>query len=290
MKRKKKGERKFALGYIYSDRKLGKDEKAFLKIAKKNNVELVMFNIIDKINEKELEERAKKCDIIFNNSAEIFAEEIVKTFEQLGKRVIDSSKAAYYPEDKWIFYMECKKNKIPVPETILLSENISAAKKELEDFKRWPVVIKRVEGTHGEYVEKADNPDEAEKIMKRFWKKGSERIPMIAQEFIANSPSYRVTLIGDRIVQTAIKNAKGWKKIGVYEKRIERFELDKKLIEIAKKVSRMSGIKIIGIDLLKKNKNWVVLEVNAQPGLDFFNVDEEKIVQEIINYLKKLKK
>ena len=290
MSGKKGKSKKFILGYIYSDRKLDKDEKTFLKVANKNNVELVMFNIIDKINEKELEEKAKRCDIIFNNSSELFAEEIVKTFEQLGKRVVDSSKVANYPEDKWIFYMECRKNKIPTPETILLSENVNAAKKELEEFNRWPIIIKRVEGTHGEYVDKAYNHREAEKIIKRFWKKGSERLPIIAQEFIVSSPSYRVTLIGDKIVQTAIKNAKGWKKTGVYEKRIERFKLDKKLVEIAKKVSRMTGIKIIGIDLLKKNGEWLVLEVNAQPGLDFFSVDEEKIVQEIINFLKKLKK
>lgn len=285
--RKKKG--KFVLGYIYSDRKLGKDEKTFLKVAKKKNIELVMFNIIDKINETEMEDNAKRCNIIFNNSAENFSEEIVKTFEQLGKKVVDSSRVANYPEDKWIFYVECRKRKIPTPETILLSENINAARKELEEFNRWPVIIKRVEGTHGEYVDKADNLSEAERIMKRFWKKGSEKLPIIAQEFI-NSPSYRVTMIGGKIVQTAIKNAKGWKRTGVYEKRIERFKVDKKLLELSKKIAKMTGIQVCGIDLLKRNREWVLLEVNAQPGLDFFSNEEEKLVTEVINYLRKLSK
>lgn len=288
VKKKKRGDskKKFVLGYIYSDRKLGGDEKAFLKVAKKKNIELVLFNIINKINQEEFEEKAKRCNIIFNNSAEKFSEEIVKTFEQLGKRVVDSSKVAHYPEDKWIFYMECRKNKIPTPETILLSENINAAKKELEEFNKWPVVLKRVEGTQGEYVEKADNARKAEEIIKKFWKKGSEKLPIIAQEFI-DSPSYRVMLIGDRIVQTAIKNGKGWKKTGVYEKKIEKFKTDRKLREIIKKVSKMTGIKICGIDFLKENEKWLVLEANAQPAFDFFANQREKLILDAINYLKK---
>jgi len=280
--------KRVVIGYIFCERKLGKDEESFIKIAKKKNVDLVMFNISKKIQEKEIEEKAKKCDIIFNNSAEDFAYEVVKTLEELGEKVIDSSKTYYYLEDKWITFLKCHDHKIPVPDTILLSENINVAKYELLDFKRWPVILKRIEGCCGEYVEKANNLDDAIKIIKKFWKKGN-KMPIIAQEFIP-SPSYRVTVIDNKIVQTAIKNGPGWKKTGVYEKNNKKFKIDKELREIVKKLIKVIRINVCGIDLLKKNNNWVVLEVNTTPGLDFFEDERDRLVEEIVNLLIKIVK
>lgn len=281
--------KRVAIGYIFCEKKLGKDEEAFIKIAKKKKVDIILFNISKNINEKELEEKAKKCDIVFNNSAEDFAYEIVKTIEELGKKVIDSSKTYYYLEDKWITFLKCHDHRIPAPDTILLSENINVAKYELLDFKKWPVILKRIEGCCGEYVEKANDLDQAIKIIQKFWKKGKDRIPIIAQEFVP-SPSYRVTLIDNKIVQTAIKNGPGWKKTGVYEKNNKKFKVDKELKEIIKKLMKVIKINVCGVDLLKRNNKWLVLEVNTTPGLDFFEDEREDLIEKIITLLIKLVK
>ena len=278
--------KRFTLGYLFSEKKLGKDEKIFAKICKKKNIDLVMFNILDKINETELEQKAKKCDIIYNNSAEDFVYEIIKTLEALGKKVIDSSETYYYIEDKWLFYLKCKEHKIPVPETILLSENINLAKNEIADFNKWPIVLKRIEGTQGNFVEKAEDLKQAEGIMKKFWGKTEERSPIIAQEFIS-SPSYRVTLIGDKIVQTALKENKGWKSTGVYQKKFKKFAINKKLKNIIEKVKTLSGIKICGIDFLEKDGAPLLLEVNTTPGFDFFENEREGLIEQVIDFLKK---
>ena len=171
--------KRYSIGYIHCDRKPGPDEKAFIKQAKKRNINLIMFNISKRIDQRELQRKIKKCKIIFNNSGEDYAYEFVKTLEELGKKVVDSSRAYYFIEDKWMFSLECYKHKIPSPQTILLSENIQIAKEELEAFRHWPVVLKRIYGTQGEYVAKADNLEQAEKIMEKFWKKGSDRIPIV---------------------------------------------------------------------------------------------------------------
>ena len=154
------------IGYIFWEIE-GKDleEKLFKKIAKKKGIELIEFNLHKGIDEKIIEEKAKKCDIIFNNSAEEFAIELVKTLEALGKKVIEPSKTHYYLEDKWMFFLKCKKNDIPTPKTILLSENINLARKEMINFSHWPIILKRVEGSCGNYVEKADNIKQAKKIV-----------------------------------------------------------------------------------------------------------------------------
>lgn len=280
--------KKVSIGYIFNEENLTKDEKIFLELAKKKNINLVLLNTSKDLKEEELEEKIKKCDIFYNNSAEDFSLEIVKTIEELGKKVIDSSKKFYYDEDKWMFFLKCRENNIPTLNTILLSENIHTAKRELKEFNCWPVILKRVEGTMGEYVDKAENLSQAERIIRKFWKKGSERLPIIAQEFV-KSPSYRVTIIGDKIAQTAIKKSTGWKATGVYLKdwNVGKFKIDKELKKITDKIIKSFGIKICGVDLLKKDNNWLVLEVNSEPAFDFFPAERKRLIGEVLDFLKK---
>ena len=53
-------------------------------------------------------------------------------------------------------------------------------------------------------------------------------------------------------------------------------------------------MEVFGLDLLKKNNHWLVLELNSEPSLDFFPKEEEKLVKAILNLLvrktKKIKK
>ncbi|MEK6895368.1 MAG: ATP-grasp domain-containing protein, partial [Nanoarchaeota archaeon] len=156
----------------------------------------------------------------------------------------------------------------------------------IADFNKWPIVLKRIEGTQGNFVEKAEDLKQAEGIMKKFWGKTEERSPIIAQEFIS-SPSYRVTLIGDKIVQTALKENKGWKSTGVYQKKFKKFAINKKLKNIIEKVKTLSGIKICGIDFLEKDGAPLLLEVNTTPGFDFFENEREGLIEQVIDFLKK---
>jgi glutathione synthase/RimK-type ligase-like ATP-grasp enzyme len=44
-------------------------------------------------------------------------------------------------------------------------------------------------------------------------------------------------------------------------------------------------IKICGIDMLKKDGKWLLLEVNGQPSLDFFEDEREKLTEAALNLL-----
>lgn len=278
--------KKISIGYIFNELTPKKEDRIFFKLAKEKGIDLVPINTDKYLTEDNLEEDVKKCALFFNNSTENISMEIIKTIEALGDKVIEPSQKFYYFEDKWLFFMKCFKHKIPTLKTILLSENIPIAKKELIAFNHWPVILKRVQGNNGEYVDMAKNLSQAEKIMKRFWKKGSERLSIIAQEFV-NSLSYRVTVVGDKIVQTAIRPGSGWKKTGNHSNHIRKFKVDKELEKIIKKTVKVFGISVCGIDFLKKDGKWMVLEINAQPGLDFFLNDRERLVGEILDFLKK---
>lgn len=277
--------KKKTIGIISCSREIEKEGRLFLEIAKKKEAKVILINISDKFDIKTFKRKVKQCDIIYCSVWDDFSVELTKTIEEWGIKVLESSTSYYYTEDKWMFYVKCKKNNVPTPETILLSENITNAKRELKQFGKWPVILKRINGTMGEYVEKAKGMEEAESIIKKFWKKGSEKLPIIAQEFI-KSPSYRVTVIGNKIVQTALKkNNAGWKATGVYAKKFEHFDIDKKLERIIKKTMKFLDVKICGIDMLKKDGKWFLLEVNGQPSLDFFEEEQEKLTEHAINLL-----
>lgn len=282
MKMKKK---KLVVGVFYTGVRPGREEQLFLKYAEKKDIELVMINLSKKFNEELFEREIKRCDLIYNNASEEFVLEPLKTVEEYGKKVIDTSKLYYYTEDKWMFYIKCKESKIPTPETILIPNNLTMARAELKEFGKWPVILKRIYGTRGRFVEKADSLEDAVKIVKTIWSKDCDRIPIIAQEFI-KSDSYRVTLINGKIVQTAIKTSNNWKATGVYQKKCEKFRIDAKLRKILSKVVKATHINICGVDLLKKGGDWLVLEVNAEPGLDFIDGEQEMVVNKILDFLK----
>ena len=277
--------KKKVIGIIYCGREPTQEIKTFFELAKKKDIRLITINISDKFNIKSLKRKVKKCDIVYCSVWDEFSVELTKTIEEWGIKIFESPNSYYCTEDKWMFYVKCKKYNVPAPDTILLSPNISNAKRELKEFGRWPVVLKRINGTMGEYVEKAKGLEEAEQIIKKFWKKGSEKLPIIAQEFI-KSPSYRVTVIGNKIVQTALKkNNAGWKATGVYAKKFEHFEIDRKLERIIKQLLKFLDIKICGVDMLKREGKWFLLEVNGQPSLDFFEEEREKVTEQVLNLL-----
>ena len=274
------------LGYIYTSSKPSVEDKLFLEVAKEKKIKLVLFNVSKEISEKETEEKIRLCDLVFNNTAGYLALELVKNIEELGKKVIDSSKTFYYTEDKWMFFLKCLEHNIPTPESILLSSNVVSARKELEKFNKWPVILKRISGEQGEFVQKADNIKEALFLIKEFWRKGIERLPIIAQEMI-KSKTYRVTVIDGKIVQNVLKDGHGWKATSVYAKKVERFPVDKALEKLVKKISQLCNIKICGIDFMKKDNKWLVLEVNAEPSFEFFEEEHEKIISKVLDFLKK---
>jgi glutathione synthase/RimK-type ligase-like ATP-grasp enzyme len=137
-----------------------------------------------------------------------------------------------------------------------------------------------------EYVDKAENLSEAKRIINHFWRKGSERLPIIAQEFI-KSPTHRITIIGNKIVQTALKESDKWKTIGNCAEHFRKFKVDKELNEIVNKINKHFAMKIYGIDLFKKDGKWLVLEINSAPAFDFFPEERKKLIIEILDFLKK---
>jgi glutathione synthase/RimK-type ligase-like ATP-grasp enzyme len=281
--------KKITIGFITNTRGPAIEDKKFARIAKQVGVDLVVINSTKDFDIEEIKKRAANCDIIYNDEADYVSLELAKSLELFGHNVVELSESFYYTEDKWLMYLKFLKYKIPTPETILLSSNLTSAREELVKFGKFPVILKRISGFQGNFVEKADNADEAIDIIKKFWEKGEDRYPILAQEFV-HSHSYRVTTIGGEVVQTALKKSKDWKETGVFAHRIWKFKIDEGMEKILKKIKKMADIDICGIDFAKKGNKWMVIEINAAPAYDFFASEYNMLVKKVLLYLKSLVK
>ena len=47
----------------------------------------------------------------------------------------------------------------------------------------------------------------------------------------------------------------------------------------------MSKINVCGIDILKRGNQWLILEINTVPALDFFETEREMLVNKILDLL-----
>jgi glutathione synthase/RimK-type ligase-like ATP-grasp enzyme len=283
-------EKKYTIGYIYPESDICPADKVFIKLLKKR-FNLLLFPLEKQVEEEQIEEQAKSCKLIFNNAVyEPFtweAIELSKTFEEFGAKVINSSRSFYYQEDKWMFYLECLEHKIPTPLTHFIPRKLNYNKKQIKKILiEGPIVIKAVFSDNGLCVERAKTLQEFERKIKKIINKNPIS-PVIAQKFIVNDGvSYRVTMVENKIVQCITKKGETWEQTGSKEsERYTRFKPDKKLKELCKKASRAFGMKWYGLDLLKSNSNWYLIEVNSCPGIGWFYCDMEKVANKFVNYL-----
>jgi glutathione synthase/RimK-type ligase-like ATP-grasp enzyme len=273
------------IGIIIDSTHKNLESTYFCKCAKEMGVKLVFFNTAEEINEDELQSKAKLCNIIYNDSGTILSLELAKTLEEMGAYVVEPSKVAYYVEEKWMTHLKLEKHNIPMPKTILLPADLRAVKSELVKFNQWPVILKRVYGERGDFVRKADNLNQAIKEYKDLAYLGKDIYPVLAQEFVL-SDSYRVTMIDGKIVQTAIKRRHhGWKATGCHDVRFSHFHIPPSLANLSHKIAKICGIEILGIDYAKTDKGWLLIEVNSDPSLKFFNTEHKEMVEKSLHGL-----
>ena len=264
------------IGYIYDTDELTKEDEMFLDAVNQMKHKVVLYSVTKSLD------RLPKCDVAINNSAETTAHELAKTLEYYGTKVVNPSNSYYYSEDKWLFYLKCKELGLNVPETKLLPVTINGCRDVVEDMGK--VVIKNVMSDNGDLVEKADDIEEASKIIKIFRER--DNAPLIAQQFLKNSNKvYRVTIIGNEIVQAVIRKSTYWKCTSARQKKdYKRFDVPKQLAKQCLQLSKKLKLPWCGIDLLEDNGKFYFLEINSAPGMDFIDSDVKMLYEKLIDF------
>ena len=131
-----------------------------------------------------------------------------------------------------------------------------------------PLIIKLIEGTQGKGVVLAENQKAAESVIEAFEKLDAN---FLVQEFIkeAAGRDIRCFVIGDKIVASMMRKGKeGEFRSNLHRGgRAEMIRITPEERSMAIRASRIIGLNVAGVDILRSKHGPLVMEVNSSPGL-----------------------
>lgn len=176
-------------------------------------------------------------------------------------------------------------NEIPAIPTIHLSDNkFEKVREVLEntDFK-YPIVIKKSRGGMGLEVFKVNNVLELKSFLKdkRNWN-------LIYQPYIKNNCDFRVLVCGGKSLGVMKREAEAgeWKNNFALGGKVVAYQ-DKKMEKFAEGICRKIGFDFAGVDVIKSNGKYLILEVNMFPCFEGFEkvFPEAGVEKEVVKLL-----
>ncbi len=193
---------------------------------------------------------------------------VIRQFELVGTYSLLKSSALLQSRDKLRCSQKLAQVKIPVPKTVWLGydQDIPAIVNKLGGY---PVIVKLLEGTHGNGVLLLDNLTALRSIMNLLMKKGERTI---MQEFIEESDGadFRAFVVGDKVVASMKRQAAA----GEFRSNLHRGATATPLVlteeeqEMAVQATKALSLEVAGVDILRSNRGPLIMEINASPGLE----------------------
>jgi ribosomal protein S6--L-glutamate ligase len=215
---------------------------------------------------------------------------VVRHFETMGVFTVASSEGITNSRDKWTCFQILAKHQIPIPRTLYAS--FFEFEEQLKTFEGKPVIIKLLEGTHGEGVILSETPQNALATIEALNAAG---IKFILQEYIeeANGADVRAIVV-DGVVVAAMKRKC---KIGDFRSNLHRggtseiITLTSAEEKIAIKSAKAMNLGFCGVDILQSKNGPLVLEINSTPGLEGIeNTSGKNVSKSVIGFIERNKK
>lgn len=215
---------------------------------------------------------------------------VVRQFEASHVFSPNSSQGITQTRDKWICFQTLVKYKIPVPKTIFAS--YFEYEEQVKAFNNKPIIIKLLEGTHGEGVILSESVQNTLSIIETL---NAASVKFVLQEYIAeaNGADIRVIVV-DGVAVAAMKRKS---KAGDFRSNLhkggssEAIDLSNTEEKIAIKAAKAMSLGFCGVDILQSKDGPLVLEVNSSPGLEGIESTTGKnISKSVIGYIERNKK
>ncbi|WP_432412080.1 ATP-grasp domain-containing protein [Rasiella sp. SM2506] len=215
---------------------------------------------------------------------------LVRHFEAAGVASTVSSEGIFNSRDKWTCFQLLVKAQIPVPNTVL--GGYYDAEVVLQKFKDKPVIIKILEGTHGQGVILSESNQNALATVETLQ---ASNVNFILQEYIAESKGADIrAIVVDGVVIAAMRRQC---KAGDFRSNLHRggtsevLQLSYEEEKVALKAAKILNLSVCGVDILQSARGPLVLEVNSTPGLEGIETTTGKnISKSIIGYLERTKR
>ena len=163
---------------------------------------------------------------------------------------------------------------------------------QLKTFNGKPIIIKLLEGTHGEGVILTESPQNALATIETLNAAG---VKFLLQEYIeeANGADVRAIVV-DGVVVAAMKRKC---KIGDFRSNLHRggtsemISLSSAEEKIAIKAAKAMNLGFCGVDILQSKNGPLVLEINSTPGLEGIeNTSGKNVSKSVIGFIERNKK
>ena len=192
---------------------------------------------------------------------------IVRQFEMIGDFVINKSDAIKSSRDKLRSLQVLAKHGIDMPITGYASHTMDIHD-VIEKVGKTPLIMKLLQGTQGNGMVLAETMKAAESVMNAFKQVDAD---ILIQEFIKESSGIdiRVIVVGKKVVAAMQRVAlEGEFRSNVHRGAVTKhINLTSEEEEIAIKSTKILGLSVAGVDLMRSKRGPLVLEVNSSPGL-----------------------
>jgi len=192
---------------------------------------------------------------------------IVKQFELEGVFSTAKSSGILMARNKVSTLQIMAKKGIPIPQTVF-SINPDNVGEQIGLLGGPPVIIKLQEGTQGKGVILAESTKSAKSMIDTLYNMNTG---ILLQEFIeeANGEDLRVIVVGNRVV-AGMKRTSG---LDEFRSNVHRgadtatVKLTQREKFIALSATKILGLGVAGVDLIRSKNGPLLIEVNASPGL-----------------------
>ena len=241
--------------------------------------------------------KIKSCDVLIPKVAATTAVDLevslVKQFQMMNVPVVNGYLPIARAKNKLRTLQILTKYNIPVPRSIVVRklEYIDEAIKKVNGY---PVILKTPFGSWGTGVVLLESRRSLYSALDIIWKNLESNIILI-QAYVAEAAGsdYRAFVIGDRVVAAMKRTARP----GDFRSNIsiggsgESVTLTDEEQKLAVRASKVLGLKMSGVDILRSKTGPLIMELNANPGfLGISRVTGVDIAKELIDYAVSLAK
>jgi len=212
---------------------------------------------------------------------------LVRHFESMGVFCVVGAEAILQSRNKWTSCQILAKAGVPVPKTYL--GNNYNAEVLLKLFGKAPLIIKLLQGTHGQGVILAETFTSALSTIETL---KAAKIRFVVQEFIQESKGSDLrAIVVDGTIVAAMKRQS---KEGDFRSNLHRggsskqIQLSPQETQIALRTAQVLKLGVCGVDILQSTRGPLVLEVNSTPGLEGIETTTGvNIAKKIITYIER---
>jgi ribosomal protein S6--L-glutamate ligase len=193
---------------------------------------------------------------------------VVKQFESMGTRAINTAEAIAQSRDKFRALQLLNAEGVRVPKTIL-TRSPRSLKSIPKSCGGMPVILKLLKGTQGVGVMLLHTQASFQSVVETLWEFGED---VFLQEFLKESAGrdYRAFVVGNQVVAGMLRTAAE----GEFRSNIHRggegtlVRLPASYRRAAIRAAQVMGLEVAGVDLMESRVGPVVIEVNSSPGFE----------------------